>query len=224
MDDVIEFAKKYWVYIVAGVVVLLLITRGSGRSSGGSDMAAFYQAQAQAGVQNAQLGMQQQALQMEQDRDNRLFELERERLDVMKQTAQTQAMSDFISAQGEMAGMVGAGAGALVKSLYEPTIAAMQTASYENAAALEAGALVAVGGFQTQADIVREGSVTVGSVGESIKTWADVGSSSAQILSTRGAGQRQSPLQTIGQTATSIFDSYSRGGGFLSPVGLGSRW
>jgi hypothetical protein len=178
MDDVKEFVAKYWPYIVGGIVGLFLILRFSGGSSSGSSSGdggygAFLQAQTAAGAQNAALQLQAQtannqmaleskALQAKIDFDNAA-------LQVQNNANYAVAFNDFQMTQAAMAQSIGSSTAAVIDALNAPSIMAMQTGAFENAAALEAAGVVAASSFATQGQIVATSSQTAGQMAQALQ-------------------------------------------------------
>ena len=160
MDDAGEILKKYWPWAVGGVVGLLLVARymggGNSASSGDSSLAAFYQAQAAASAN--QQAMSAQTMQAQTARDVALAQI-----DLQKQATASASESQYLAAQAQMALAVGQSASGTIAALYAPSIAALNAAGYENAAALQAGATVAAAGLTAQ------GRATA-AVGEALKS------------------------------------------------------
>lgn len=168
MDDTKEFLKKYWPYIVGGIIGLWLILRYSGGGSsggGGADGAysAYLQAQTAAAAQNAQLGMQQQAQQAQ-------INLANKQLDVENNANYATAFNNFQTTQAQMANALGSSVSAVVGALNAPAITAMQSAAYENSAALQAAGNVAAQSFLTQGAISQGTSNMIGRAISSIGT------------------------------------------------------
>lgn len=92
MDNVKDILKKYWPYIVGGIVGLYLIMRysGGGSASGGtSDYGAFLQAQTAAATQNANLqaqsNAQNAALKLQQDQQNAQLAVQQSQISLQQQ-------------------------------------------------------------------------------------------------------------------------------------------
>lgn len=202
MDDIQDFVKQYWPYILGGVIALILITR-MGR---GNDNAGFYASQAAAGAQYAQANAAAQIAreenQLRQAMAEREFSLRERELEM---TGTIGAMA----AQAEMARATGESAAQLVASMYLPQAVALESAAYENAYALEAAANIAVASFQSQTSMVNAAHESVRAVSDGLRSVSDA----AQI-----ATQRPSPLQTImggavglaGAFTTNPFTNYGR--------------
>ena len=107
MDNAKELLKKYWPYVVGGIVGLYLIMRFSGGSSssgGSSDYGAFLQAQTAAAAQNANLqaqsNAQNAALKLQQDQQNAQLAVQQSQLSLQQQALtgelalQTTALAD----------------------------------------------------------------------------------------------------------------------------------
>lgn len=109
MDNVKDILKKYWPYIVGGIVGLYLIMRYSGgsSSSGGSDYGAFLQAQTAAAAQNANLQAQSNAqsaqLQAQSAAQNAALKLQQDQQNNQMAMAQSQLSLQQQALTGEMA-------------------------------------------------------------------------------------------------------------------------
>lgn len=191
MDDVQGFLKKNWMYVVGALVGLYLVYRFMAGGSGGGDAysgyASFVNAQNQAGLQQAQIAAQSAAQQASiaaaADKANKEYELGKLQVQASAQTA-------FLQSQAQMAQAVGQAASGVIGALYQPTIAAMQSAAYENAAALQAGAQVAGAGFVSQASMVQSTSNVTQSVAQGLNSWGSVGQGAGYILSGPTTGQQ----------------------------------
>lgn len=180
MDDVKDFVKQYWPYIVGGLVGIYLLLRFSGGSSSGggsSDYAAFMQANAQASQQNAQLQAQQAALaaqaaqaagelQLNRDALNAQISKDKATLALQQSAVYTEGFNAFQTSQAAMATAIGGSAAQVITALNQPAITAMQAAAVENAAALEAAGNVAVGSYSAQAAMQAANAATVAAVGQ----------------------------------------------------------
>jgi hypothetical protein len=153
VDDTKEFLKKYWPYVVGGIIGLWLILRYSGGGSsggGGADgaYAAYLQAQTAAAAQNAQLGMQQQAQQAQ-------INLANKQLDVENNANYATAFNNFQTTQAQMAAALGGSVAQVVGALNNPAITAIQAAALENSAALQAAGNVAANSFLAQGTVSK---------------------------------------------------------------------
>lgn len=160
MDDAGELLKKYWPWAVGGVVGLLLISRymsgGSSEASGDSSLTAFYQAQAAASAN--QQAMSAQTMQAQTARDVAMAQIA-----LQEKATASASESQYLATQAQMALAVGQSASGTIAALYSPSIAALNAAGYENAAALQAGATVAAAGLTAQ-------GVATAAVGEALKS------------------------------------------------------
>lgn len=191
MGDAGELLKKYWPWAVGGVVGLLLISRymgGGSQASGDSSLAAFYQAQASASAQqqaNAAAQMQAQT-----NRDVAMASI-----DLQREQVRASSESQYLAAQANMALAVGQSASGTIAALYAPSIAALNAAGYENAAALQAGATVAAAGLTAQ------GAATA-AVGEALKGYGAVANAvSSMPASNQGGSNSWVDLATLGVSA-----------------------
>jgi len=183
MDDIKPLIKKSWPYALGIVAGLWLIMRYSGSSSSsGSDYASLLAAQSAAAAQNAQIGLQQQAMQQAADEQARQDQL-------ASQAQQAQAQTDYLNAQASMASAVGAAASGVLGALYQPTINALNAASYENAAVYQSAAGVAAAGYASQADMIGSVASTTGQAAGALQTWEGVSQGIGEIV--KGAFQNK---------------------------------
>lgn len=197
MDDVKDFAKKYWPYILGGIIALWFLMRGSGGgNSGGSNVAGLYAAQAGASSQmaaiNAQARMQEAELAARAKESDRNYELQSRALETARQKG-------LMEAQAQTAMAAGATAKGVLEGLYAPQIAAMQMAGYENAEVIRAAAGVAAAGFGAQADMIDSTSKATQAVSEVAGTWAGVTQGISGIF-----GNSKSPFETFADSATQL--------------------
>lgn len=176
--------KENWHIALGAIIGLYLVWRYmAGSSSSGDPNAAYYAYASQANAQ--QLQASAQAAQIE---------VQREANAIARETAAANAQIGFLNSQANMAQAVSRGAAEVVGSLYAPTIAAINSAGYENAAALSAAATVAGAGFMAQADMVGHTSSVVAAVSNATRGWEGV----SQGVGTMFQGY-QSPTAQIGQ-------------------------
>lgn len=197
MDDVKDFAKKYWPYIVGALVVLWLLMRSGGNSGGGgSNVAGLYAAQAGSAAQmagiNAQARAQEAALAAQERDSNRQYELQSRALDTARQKG-------LMEAQAQTAMAAGATAKGVLEGLYAPQIAAMQMAGYENAEVIRAAAGVAAAGFGAQAGMIDSTSKATQAVADTAGTWGAVSQGISGIFS-----GSKSPFETFADSATQL--------------------
>lgn len=166
--DAKEVVKKYWPYMLGGVIALFLIMRMRGGNSSGDAASAFYASQAAAGAAqsqaSAQLEIARAQINAQETAANRQHQYNLETLGLQKEANYATAINNFVAAQGTAAQGVGAAVQAMVGSLNAPIIAAMQGSAYENAAAMAAAAQTAAAGFGAQANIVGHTSMVIDSV------------------------------------------------------------
>ncbi len=169
MDEAQDFIKKYWPYLLGGLIAIYLLMR-SGSSSASSDSgmySAYLAAQTQAANTNAQAQLQQSALHQQ-------AQMRTAQLTAQTQAVQGQQQIHYLTAQGSVAQAVGGAAANLVRALYQPAITAMGSSAYENAATLNAASQVAVGGFATQAALADSASKSVDSVATGLQTFGQI--------------------------------------------------
>lgn len=162
MDDVKGFVKKYWPYIVGGLIGLYLILRYSAGSSssgdgGAGNYAAMLQAQSQAAQQAAALAAQTAAAQAADATNNKA-------LDIANNKNYADAFNNFQLSQSEMAKSLGSSAAQVIAALNTPAVTAMQAGAVENAAALEAAGNVVANSFLAQGGVVSSANALAGSM------------------------------------------------------------
>src|SRR6187551_14835 len=162
MDDIKGFAKKYWPYIVGGIVGLYLLLRFS---TGGSSQAVnpTYQLPQQAGIDPglaAQIDAQNQKTALDAKALSAQIDYNNKSLDVLEKKNYSDAFNAFQTSQALMAGAIGESAAQVVGALNAPAITAMQASALENAAALGAAGNVAAASFMAQGDIVSSAANT----------------------------------------------------------------
>lgn len=222
MDEARDFLKKNWMYVLGGVIGLYLVMRfmgGGSSSNAGTGYAAYAAQQNQLGLQYAQISAQTQAAQAQiaaqQDATNKQYELG-------KMQVQASAQNDFLKSQAMAAESVGKAASGVIGALYTPTIAGMQSAAYENAAALSAAANIAGAGYLAQAGMVSSTSQVTQAVAQGLNQWGGVAQGAGWILS--GPTTLQSALGAGTQLGTETIRAGAMGnrGGSVTSGGLGS--
>lgn len=223
MDDVKDFVKKYWPYIVGAVVGLYIILKYSGggssgaASTGDNGYAAFLQAQTAAGAQNAALQLQAQTAADTNALNNKALDaqirLNLEQLKVQDNKNYADAFNNFQATQSAMAGAIGSSTAQIIEALNAPSIMAMQAGAIENMAALEGAGNVAAASFQAQGNVVASSAQTaammasvlagqtesIGQTGQKNTDWAGIINAGANAYSTYMTGglmnnQNQSSL------------------------------
>jgi len=183
MDDLKDILKKYWPYILGGIVGIYLILRytgGGSASAGGGDYAAFLQAQSAAAQQNAalqaqqaQIDAQKQAvanqLQLDRDALNAAIAKDNATIDLQKAAVQAEAFNNFTTSQAAMAQSMGSSTAAVINALNAPALTAMQANAAENAAALNAAANAAAAGYLAQSEMVASGSNLAAGIASAIQ-------------------------------------------------------
>lgn len=226
MDDLKPMIKKYWPYALGGVVGIYLIMKFSSPkvvSQGDGGYSAFLNSQAQAGAMSAQNAMQSQALQAQIDADERKSRREFEMFSIqssrdydaaikrleMEQTAiNANAINQFQLSQAAMANSVSTGAVGIIGELSKPSIAAMNAASAENVAAMQASAIVAANGYLAQGGMVSSVSQMIGDVSKSL------GATNSAISAIVSAPKPKSPLEIIGDTTSNVAGAMYGYGGY----------
>lgn len=206
MDETKEIVKKYWPYLVGGLIALWLLLKMSGSSSSSSDAAyaAYLQQQTAAGTAAAQIGLQQQSL----DQSNALATAT---LNAQQQATQGQQQIDYLNAQGNIAQSVAGAAASLVGALYQPTVAAQVSAASENQTALAAASAVAAAGFNAQSTLSANGSNAVQSVASGLQTFGNIKAPASNF---------QSLLGTLGSVANTGILAATRPGVGSSSFGF----
>lgn len=189
MDDLKDGIKKYWPFLLGGLIAVYLLMRaGSSSSSGstGSDYAAYLAAQSQ----KAAAGQAAQAQQAQIDTVNRSLDLQQQ---AQNETAQT----NYLAAQGGIIQAIGQMSGNLASALYQPALVAISSASQENQAALATAAGVAVGGYNAQGTMLNTSASSIQSVSQAVASMSEI-----------NVPQRQSPFDTLMQSATRLGTAY----------------
>jgi len=219
MDDAKELLKKYWPYIVGGIVGLYILLRyngGGSASSGSSDYAALLAAQSQAASQNAAIGAQAAqaagTLQLNRDALNAQIAKDNATLELQKKAVQAEAFNNFQSSQAAMAKSIGESTAGLITALNAPSITAMAAGAQENAAALLAAGNVAASAFTTQGNIVNAGASTVAAVGNAVGNMQPI-----------SITPKPSMLETVLGAANQGFATYMNGGFGGYGVNYGGR-
>lgn len=225
MADAKSAVKKYWPYMLGGVVGLYLLSRFGGGGAaqpqpvysqpvyvGGSSDAAIA-AQAQRDIAIAQLSAQSaaenRAYEFESKKWAEAFALEQETVRANTElAANTLAMqtaannqtywTNYTAAQGNVAAGIAEAAGSVLNALNTPTVYAMQASSAENIAALESAAVAAAAGYTAQAGVAASSSGLLSTMPDIFKAVSD---SEARIGTAMQQQQQQSgPISTgIGQ-------------------------
>ena len=175
--DAQEAIKKYWPYALGAVIALYFLMRAGGQSQSSDAGAAYASLMAATAAQaqgSQQAALQNHALEIQATANQAGIALQNRGLDIAELEAKTAAQNQFLLAQGSVAQAVGQAASGLVASLYMPQLQAMNSAAYENAAALNAAATVAIGGFGTQASIVESGSKALDAVARGVEGLAQI--------------------------------------------------
>lgn len=206
MNDLPEMLKKNWPYVVGGIIGLYLVWRfmsGGSASGGDGGLSAYYAAQAQQQAAAQSAAAQAAQIQAEKDIAQQQYDLGLKQLQISGQT-------EYLKSQAQMAQAVGDSAAKLVGSLYTPTIAAMQSAAYENAAALTAASQVAAAGFISQQGTVQATSDVTRAVSDAVQAWGPVSEGIGSIL-----GSRPGAVQTVVGGLSGGFG----GQNYLAPIG-----
>lgn len=212
MDDVKDFVKKYWPYILGGVVGLYLLLRynaGGSTSSGDGGYGAYLQTQAQMAQQNAasqaaaqtaanQLALQNKAIDAQIAYDNAA-------LQVTRDANAATAFNQFQTAQAAMAGAVGSSTAQLIDALNKPAMTAMEAGAYENAAALGAAGNVAANSFLAQGSIVSSAVGAANAVGNMM-------GGVAQAMAGMEGGEMQGKYTGLINSGARAYGAYASGG------------
>ncbi len=212
MEDVKGFVKQYWPYILGAVVGLYLILRfsagSSGGSSGGSDLSAYYNAQTQAGAQNAALQLQANMAADKNALDNRALDaqinMNKAGLEVQQAKNYSDAFINFQATQAAMATAIGGATAGVLDALNKPAITAMQAGAIENAAALEAAGNVAASSFMAQGNVVASSAGTAAGMTEGL-------SNMMSMISQIGKKAPSRIPETI-QAGANAYSTYMTGG------------
>lgn len=228
--DVKEFAKNNWPLLAGGAVGIFLILRmrGGGSSApapvimnaGPSEASVMANAQvevaraqaAQAANQlNAQTALANRQIDVQMASAANDFALQSKAINAQMEANQNasrvatmNAGAQFLQAQGVAAMGAGTAVTGMIGELNKPAIAAMMSSAEENAAALQAGAIVAAGGYQAQAKAF-EGITNV------LTEFVKIPQLGMQGVGTAIAGEKpKSALQSMAETFLK-----TGGGGFL---------
>ncbi len=219
MEETKEFLKKYWPYVVGGIVGLWLIMKymGGSSSSSTSDYGAYLQAQTAASAQQAQLGLQSQMQQAQIDATtnaaNQQFALQSKALDVSNNNNYATAFNNFQTTQAQMAQALGSSVGSVLGALNAPAITALQAGAYENSAALQAAGNVAAQSFLAQGQVSQG---TSNMFGTAIANLGKLG----QFNAPQPPGQLGSAVQT-GIRAYAAYQTMGGSEAFNSATGNG---
>jgi len=220
MDDIKGFVKKYWPYLLGGVVGLYLILRysagSSGSSSGDAGYGAFLQAQTAAASQNAAAQLQAQAQANQLALDSKALDAQiafnTGQLNVTRDKNIADAYNNFQTTQAAMAGAIGSSTAQIIGALNAPAITAMQAGAIENAAALEAAGNVAANSFLAQGSVVGSSAQTAGQMASVF------GSPSF------GAQEQKTDWAGIINAASNAYSTYMTGGMMNNSGGGGSTF
>jgi hypothetical protein len=170
--------KEHWPIAVGVVGGLLLIMWYRGRSSGGGGdtYGALLAQQAAAGQQNAAMSLQLR------------------QLEIQAAAQERQANIASMQAQGEVAGQLASGAGTLIQALNAPTVAAINAGAAENVATIQSSVAAAIGGFQSQAEMVSAAGMATHAYAAGIASQTNT---LAQLLGVHGQS-----ISSINQTAS----------------------
>lgn len=189
MDDLKEGIKKYWPFLLGGLIAIYLLMRAgssNSASSGSSDYAAYLAAQSQQAI----AGQTAQAQQAQIDVANRS-------LDLQQQAQNEAAQTNYLTAQGGIIQAIGDMSGKLATALYQPALVAISSASQDNQAALATAAGVAVGGYQSEANMLNTSASSIQSVSQAVASMSNI-----------NVPQRTSPFETLMQSATRLGTAY----------------
>lgn len=187
MDDFKDGIKKYWPFLLGGLIAVYLLMRSSSaQSSSSSDYAAYLAAQAQ----NATAGQAAQGQQAQIDIANRS-------LDLQQQAQDSAAQTNYLAAQGGIIQAIGDMSGKLATALYQPALVAISSASQENQAALATAAGVAVGSYQAEGTMLNTSASSIQSVSQAVASMSNI-----------NVPQRTSPFDMLMQSATRLGTAY----------------
>lgn len=165
--EIVQFAKNNWPLLAGGTVGLILIMRmrGGGGSAapapvylnaGPSEASLMANAQLEAarleaGILNRQVDMANNKQLAEIELQRKALEMQAAQNIEVARAANMTAAGTFLAAQGSSAGASGTAVSQMIGQLQQPAINAINSAANENAAALNAAAIVAMGSFEAQA-------------------------------------------------------------------------
>lgn len=149
MEETKEFLKKYWPYVIGGIVGLYIVLKymgGSSSSSSSDPYTAYMTAQTQLQAQNAQIAAQQQS---ESDQVG----LANAQINMQNNANYANAFNAFQTSQAAMASSLGTSVSQVITALNTPAITALQAGAIENSAALTAAGNVAANSFLAQGQV-----------------------------------------------------------------------
>jgi hypothetical protein len=214
MEETKEFLKKYWPYLLGGVIGLYIIMKYMGSGSSSTSAApAIASAGPDTSLQQAQLGLAAQAqqaqinaqaaqLQAQVNAANGQLTLQSQALDVQNSANYASAFNQFQNTQANMATAIGGAASQVVTALNQPAITALQAGAYENSAALQAAGNVAAQSFLAQGQVSQGTSAMFG------KAISNLGS-----LGQFNAPQPPGPVGSAVNTGIRAYAAYQTMGG-----------
>jgi len=212
VEETKEFLKKYWPYVIGGIVGLYIVMKymgGSSSSSSTDPYSAYLQSQTALQGQNLQAQMQQAQIDANTNAQNAANTLAQNTLDVQNNANYATAFNNFQSTQAQMVTALGTGVSQVVTALNQPSITALQSAAYENSAALQAAGNVAASSFLAQGQIASGATSMFGSA---ISAIGKLGQFSAQ--------QPAGPITGAINTGIKAYSAYATNG--ASTIGSGS--
>lgn len=212
MADVQDFIKKYWPYILGGVVGLYLLSRqtGSGQPQtvvlGGGGMSdAAYMAQAQMASIEAQSAIDRQMLQMQQTQMDREHTLNLSALEAQTRAASDANLTNYLAAQGAASQGVAQAASGVIAALTAPSIAAINSSTQENAHALMAASQAAGDAYKSIAQINLAASEVAGRFADTTHS-AYMDTTAGEVAQAMAAvGKQPTTLETFGGYMTDTF-------------------
>lgn len=217
MDDVKDFAKKYWPYLVGGAVGLFILMRMNRGSSGGgatydNTYAALLAQQSAAGAQNAQIQAQadiaNRQLAQQEKQAEREHQLNLGVLATQKEKTYSDALTNFHLAQAEMAKGIGGSAGQVIAALNAPAIASINSAAQENAYALMSAAEAAGAGFAAQSFAIDSISRTAVGLGQAV-----AGSAQSVVQAAGNIQRKPGPFESLLELGAGVATTYYAGRG-----------
>lgn len=209
--DVPEPVKKYWPYMLGGVVGLYVIVKMSGGSSssgGSSDYASLLAAQSAASTQNAAIGAQQEAARADRAMQQQAIQAAQA---IESAKVSSAAAVSLMQAQGQVAKDVGSAASGIIGALQAPSIAAINANAAENVSTMESAAAAQIASYAATTQHIA-------SVAEGSKTYAMAIADSAR--STVSAVNSSNSAIVGQQQALRPSDTPVKGNSYSGTIGL----
>ena len=176
-----ENTKKYWPYVVGGVIGLYLVYKFVGGSSGSNSAEVVYSGQPFDPAQ-AQFALASQQMQLAAANEERALQVQ------------------YMGQQALAAKNVASGAAELVSALQRPTIAAINAASAENAATVMSAAALTSASYESRSRMVSAATIAAAMQTQALSNSVN-STSNAVIASTNAAGASVNAASNAAQAA-----------------------